>query len=71
MVIKLIQTNTNGIPDLIIHRNGITTYIEVKRPGEKPTELQQYRMKELSDHGIKSITCTSVEECLSRLQNII
>ena len=70
LVIKLIKTNTNGIPDLIIHRDGKTAYIEVKRPGEKPRDLQLYRMKQLQDHGIPTLTCTSVEECLLKLQNI-
>jgi hypothetical protein len=71
LVIKLIKTNTNGIPDLIVHRNGRTAYIEVKRPGEKPRDLQLYRMKQLQDHGIPTLTCTSVEECLLKLQNIM
>jgi hypothetical protein len=70
-VTKLIKTTTNGIPDLLIHRNGATAYIEVKLPGEKPTPLQQYRIKELATHGIPSITASSVEECLTKLQGII
>lgn len=71
LVIKLIKTNTNGIPDLIVHRNGFTAYIEVKRPGQKPRDLQLYRMKQLRDHGIQCITVDNVEECLLKLQSII
>jgi hypothetical protein len=54
-VIKLIQTNKPGIPDLIaIPRDSDVEFIEVKRPGKKPSALQVYRMKELNEHGIKS-----------------
>lgn len=51
--IKLIQTSKNGIPDLLCHRLGMTMYIEVKRPGLKPTPLQDVRHKELRMQGIK------------------
>jgi len=54
-VIKLIQTNKPGIPDLIaIPRDSDVEFIEVKRPGKKPSPLQIYRMKELNEYGIKS-----------------
>lgn len=51
--VKLIQTNKNGIPDLLCHKLGMTMYIELKRPGLKPTPLQDVRHKELRMHGIK------------------
>jgi hypothetical protein len=54
-VIKLIRTNKNGIPDLIaIPPNSDVLFSEVKRPGQKPSKLQEYRMKELNNHGIKT-----------------
>jgi Holliday junction resolvase len=54
-VIKLSVTNKPGIPDLIaIPRDSNVEFIEVKRPGNKPSPLQVYRMKELKEHGIKS-----------------
>lgn len=53
-VIKLISTNRNGIPDLIaIPPNSDVLFVEVKRPGQKPSKLQQYRHKELKSYGIK------------------
>lgn len=51
--IKIIQTNKNGIPDLLCHKQGRTMYIELKRPGLKPTPLQDVRHKELRMQGIK------------------
>jgi Holliday junction resolvase len=53
-VIKLINTNKNGIPDLIaIPPNSDVLFIEVKRPDGKVSKLQEYRHKELEEKGIK------------------
>lgn len=54
-VLKLSVTNKPGIPDLIaIPKKSDVVFIEVKQKGKKPKELQKYRMKELTDHGIKT-----------------
>jgi Holliday junction resolvase-like predicted endonuclease len=53
-VIKLINTNKNGIPDLIaIPRDSDVLFVEVKKPEGKLSKLQEYRAKELEQHGIK------------------
>jgi VRR-NUC domain len=44
-VIKLTMTNKNGIPDLL--------FIEVKATNGKLSKLQEYRLKELQNHGVK------------------
>ena len=55
-VIKLVKTNKNGIPDLIaIPKGSDVEFIEVKRPNGKPSKLQEFRIKELINHGIKAI----------------
>ena len=43
-VVKLILTNKNGIPDLLVLKDGKAFFVEVKRPGEKPRPLQEYRI---------------------------
>ena len=54
-VIKLINTNKNGIPDLLaIPKNSDVLFVEVKGPNGKASKLQEFRMKELEQHGIKS-----------------
>lgn len=54
-VIKLINTNKNGIPDLLaIPPNSDVKFVEVKGPNGKVSKLQEFRMKELNDHGIKT-----------------
>lgn len=50
-VIKLQLTNKNGIPDLLCLKDGKASFIEVKRPGEKPRVLQEYRHNELRELG--------------------
>lgn len=53
-VIKLINTNKNGIPDLIaIPPDSDVQFIEVKRPNGKMSKLQEFRKRELENHGIK------------------
>lgn len=53
-VIKLITTNKNGIPDLIaIAKGADVLFVEVKKKNGKTSMLQDYRIKELRDHGVK------------------
>jgi Holliday junction resolvase len=54
-VIKLINTNKNGIPDLIaIPPNADVLFVEVKTPKGKVSKLQEYRLKELKEYGFKT-----------------
>ena len=47
-VIKLVNTNKNGIPDLIaIPPNSYVLFVEVKGPNGKVSKLQEFRLKEL------------------------
>lgn len=65
LVIKLIQTTMNGIPDLMALKDGRTVFIEVKQPGKKPTDLQQYRIEKLHKQGFEAFTATSVREVVN------
>jgi hypothetical protein len=54
-VIKLVKTNRNGIPDIIaIPPNSDVEFYEVKGPNGKLSKLQEYRIKELTEHGVKA-----------------
>ena len=54
-VIKLINTNKNGIPDLIaIPPKTKVLFSEVKKPNGKTSKLQEYRLKELEEYGFKT-----------------
>lgn len=61
---KLIVTSLVGVPDLIAHKNGQTMYIEVKRPGKLPTDLQEHRMAELGKYGVKVLVCSDEKELI-------
>jgi Holliday junction resolvase-like predicted endonuclease len=65
LVIKIIQTNKNGWPDLQLHAFGVTIFIEVKSENGKLSELQKYRHKQIQDRGFFVITTSS----LNHLQN--
>lgn len=62
MVVHLITTNTNGIPDSLCLRAGQAVFIEWKRPGQKPRELQQYRIRKLQEQGFKTFIVTSLKD---------
>jgi len=54
-VLKLVQTNKNGIPDLLaIPPNSNVLFSEVKRPTGRLSKLQEYRLKELDEHGCRT-----------------
>jgi hypothetical protein len=54
-VLKLVKTNKNGIPDLLaIPPNCDVLFSEVKTPKGKVSALQEYRLKELKKHGVKT-----------------
>ena len=54
-VIKLIKTNKNGIPDIIaLPPDCEVLFSEVKEPKGRLSILQEYRIKELKEHGFKT-----------------
>lgn len=55
LVIKLIQTTMNGIPDLLALRDGTAVFIEVKRPGGKVSPLQTFRIEQIKEKHFQVI----------------
>jgi|TARA_B110000285_G_scaffold137705_1_gene154231 Holliday junction resolvase len=54
-VLKLIKTNKNGIPDLLaLHPEKEILFLEVKTRKGRVSKLQEYRIKELREHGFKA-----------------
>jgi Holliday junction resolvase len=62
LVVKLIQTNWNGIPDLMCIRKGVTIFLEVKRPGKELEPLQEHRIKTLNYIGVHARRVDSIED---------
>jgi hypothetical protein len=50
-VTKLTVTSTPGIPDLLAIKDGKALFIEVKQPGNDPTELQLFMHDKLRSFG--------------------
>lgn len=64
------NTGRNGIPDRLLIHEGRHWFVELKRPGEKPTELQRAVARELKCHGAVTLWADSVEsvqEIIARL----
>ena len=54
-VLKLMQTNKNGIPDVVaIPPNSGVLFSEIKTPKGRLSKLQEYRLKELEEHGLRT-----------------
>jgi Holliday junction resolvase len=54
-VIKLLKTNKNGIPDIIaLPPDCEVLFSEIKKPDGRLSILQEYRLKELEEHGFKT-----------------
>jgi len=53
MVVKLIQTSKNGIPDLLLLKDGVASFVEVKTETGRLSELQKFRIKQLEEKGFK------------------
>ena len=62
LVVKIIQSNKNGWPDLQLHKFGITVFVEVKSENGKVSELQKYRHQQLIDEGFHVIITKSLKD---------
>lgn len=61
-VVHIIQSNKNGINDTIAVRGGRHIWIEWKREGGRPRELQIFRHKELSAAGAESFVIDKIQD---------
>tara|TARA_Y100000034_G_C6615687_1_gene268251 strand:+ start:173 stop:478 length:306 start_codon:yes stop_codon:yes gene_type:complete len=53
---------TSGISDIVGVKDGRALYIEVKRQGQRPTELQMNFLEEKENHGAMAFWTDSVEK---------
>lgn len=64
MAVKIMKCSKNGWPDLQIHKNGTTKFIEVKKPGGIISELQKYRIKQLREQGFEAVVMDSIDNVI-------
>lgn len=58
----MVRMGVAGMPDVFALKDGFLIGVEVKRPGKKPTDIQERMMKELREHGAGTVVATSVED---------
>ncbi len=61
LVVKLIKTSMNGIPDLLALKGGRAVFIEVKQKGGKASPLQIERINQLRAAGFEAQIWTDYE----------
>lgn len=49
---KFASPSHRGVPDRIIMGGGKVMFVELKRPGNTPTALQERERRRITDHGV-------------------
>lgn len=49
---KFASPSHRGVPDRIIMSGGKVMFVELKRPGNTPTRLQERERQRITDHGV-------------------
>ena len=62
IVVKTIQLSKNGFPDIFAFKDGKTIFIEVKSKKGIRSELQKYRIEQLTKHGFLAFFCDDYEQ---------
>ena len=69
-VIKIIAANRAGNPDIIACYRGRFLAIEVKQPGESPTDLQKSKLEAIKNAGGEAITLSSSKDIALVLKSL-
>lgn len=54
ITVKLIRCNINGLPDLMILKDGVAEFIEVKESNDTLKPLQRLRIEQLRKQGFSA-----------------
>ena len=69
--IKWVAPGWNGAPDRIVLLPGARIgFVEVKRPGEKPREIQRVRHRQLKELGFEVFVLDEPEQIAGIIQRI-
>ncbi|MDD6826651.1 MAG: VRR-NUC domain-containing protein, partial [Oscillospiraceae bacterium] len=70
--VKLLSASFNGLPDrLILSPGGKCSFIELKRPGEKPRPLQLSRHRLLRQLGFKVFVLDNIADTQKILEEVM
>lgn len=70
LVVKTIQLSINGMPDIFAFRNGKTIFCEVKAPNGKRSELQKYRIEQLTKQGFTAFFCDNLDDFKTIIRSV-
>jgi len=59
---NLVTLSAAGTPDVLAIKDGRALFVEVKRPGKRPTARQEAMMETLRSYGAHCLVATSVED---------
>lgn len=59
---KFVAMGRRSAPDYLFAKCGFVFFVEFKREGEVPTELQQHEHNKMREFGLRVVVCDSVEE---------
>lgn len=62
LVYKISSQHHRGLPDRLFIKEGEVFFIEFKSLGKKPSKIQSYVHKQLSDQGIEVYVIDNVED---------
>ena len=62
LCLKFTSTSLRGVPDRIVVYEGLTCFVELKRPGEEPRPLQKKIIKQLQQNGALVFVISDLEE---------
>jgi hypothetical protein len=65
MVVRIQGRGVNGVPDLIVHHDTLTAYLEDKTPRGRLSAHQVQFRADAEAHGIRVLTARSVEEAVT------
>lgn len=67
--IHIDQYGPKGFPDLVIVLPGIgTVHVETKDKGKKPTDIQEYTIRQINLHGGQAFWCDSLESFIDKIK---
>ena len=68
---KFISASRSGVPDRVVIYNGITIFVELKKPGEKPRPLQVEIHKKMRKYGALIEVLSTFDEVDVFIENLI
>lgn len=67
---KFVSPGRKGVPDRMFMKDGLVSFLEVKRPGEKPTPLQCREIRLMIENSVIAFWCDNAAQGIEMLGRI-